>query len=1595
MGFKIRHLCLIGLFISTAKAQPIADFSAQQVSGCAPLIVQFADQSSGNPNTWKWDMGNGTSSILQNPSVTYFNPGTYTVTLTVSNNQGLTTITRQAYITVYAAPEVNFAASDSSGCYPLQIQFSDSSQAAHNNRITSWIWDFGDGKFSQLQNPSHSYDTSGSYNVSLKVISTNGCQSSITKNHFIKIFDGIQADFEETVPGTCVPPAMLTFRDKTVSTTAYDIHWNFGDGNSSIESNPTHTYGSNGIYNVTLVVTNIYGCKDSITKNGLVKLGRFEADFSLQGPACINQPVTLINLSKPVPSANRWDFGNGITDSSLNGSTQYSAAGSYQVRLISDFGGCADTVSKTVKIYSKPVARFSTDDTASCNIPFNVSFQNLSTGGSQYTWTLTNIDTSFRVAQNTIINKAGKYSVKLVATSNFGCQDSVEKSEYIKIKLPEAFIKNMPQNGCAPFHWNFSSTINSTEPVNSYLWDFGDGQYSTEASPEHVFDSGVYTVKLFIETIGGCKDTSTYVRAIRVGKIPVVDFNASPLVACAKIPVAFSENVKDSITRWIWKFGDGGTASEPNPNYLYQDTGIFDVTLIAFNNGCSDTLIKEDYITILPPIARAEVEKNCNQKYKRMFRGENSIKADTYHWDFGDGNTSNQKNITHTYSQPGNYQVKLKVTNNITGCDHETSLLVRVIDEKADFEIMQGEICKNKIATFKSKGFDAANISGYLWDAGDGGSGDSSVLLHKYATSGTYQVKLMITDLNGCQDSIVKTNAIRVNGPIAAFTPEDAIVCYLSPAVMIDQSTDDGMHPIVSWTFNFGDNNTKTYLAAPFVYTYPKAAVYDITLTVKDNAGCTDTITKNNVIRIPRPVAAFGNAAQNNCPGNTIYFLNKSTGTGLRYKWDFGDDNSSTITNPTHAYQTAGDYSVTLRVNDIYGCSDSVTRVDYVKIHQVISRFSMSDSVGSCPPLIVSFTNMSTSSIRQIWDFGDGTASQLLNPSHFYATPGVYTVKLSAFTYGNCESTFEKTIIVKGPKGEFTYTPLTACSPLKVDFKATTENRKMIIWDFNDGSTLTTTDSVISHTYTEPGKYLPRIILSSADGCKVTYYGKDSIFVKGTIINASFQNNIICDSGLVKFNNYSTSPESNIQFRWEFGDGTISYNFQPKHLFNKPGTYYTSLTASSPAGCKDSMKFIKPIYVSSSPKPVIAPVGNGCVPLVTDLISSSPVPDSTMIKWTWNLGDGRTINAKDSNNVVYPVAGDYWIKLTAINGFGCSDSAKTLIKAFGLPDVSAGNDNINCYRKGIRLNASGAAKYQWQSTSSLNCLDCSNPIANPDSAETFIVTGFSSEGCIDKDSIHLDVVYPFNMTVSNADTLCEGETVMLRAMGADEYRWSPEVRSLSQNNALVTVAPNKTVRYQVTGKDRFNCFSQSLEIPITVFPVPEVDAGKDVTMNVGGSVKLTPKISADVTEVTWSPTDQMMRSEYPSITVRPRQTTTYTVEVSNPGKCYAKDEVNVIVTCDGNNVFVPNTFSPNGDGMNDVFYPRGTGLFRIKSMKLFNRWGQMVFQKNEISANDVNAGWNGTLSGQPLSSDVYVYVIEVLCDNNTSMILKGDVTLLR
>ncbi|MFM2358026.1 MAG: hypothetical protein RLY16_18, partial [Bacteroidota bacterium] len=196
------------------------------------------------------------------------------------------------------------------------------------------------------------------------------------------------------------------------------------------------------------------------------------------------------------------------------------------------------------------------------------------------------------------------------------------------------------------------------------------------------------------------------------------------------------------------------------------------------------------------------------------------------------------------------------------------------------------------------------------------------------------------------------------------------------------------------------------------------------------------------------------------------------------------------------------------------------------------------------------------------------------------------------------------------------------------------------------------------------------------------------------------------------------------------------------------------------------------------------------------------------------------------------------------------------------------------------------------------------------------------------------------------------------------------------------------------GSNNNTCEVDTLRLLVKVENNPTVNAGADKTINLGTTVDLDPIVSADVVEVNWSPTDNLSRNGYFGITVRPTQNTEYTVEAKNAAGCAAKDKVVISVGCDAKNIFIPNTFSPNGDGINDIFYVRGVGLQKIRNIRIFNRWGELVFSKDGVSANDPAFGWDGRFKGHMMSTDVFIYMVDVVCGNGTVFSYTGNLSLI-
>lgn len=1579
------------------QAQITANFSATPLSGCSPLVVRFSDLSTGAPTQWRWDLGNGTISVLQNPSATYFTPGKYTVRLVARNASGADSVVKTDYIEVFANPTVDFTASTTSGCYPLPVQFTDRSNPG-SGTISSWLWDFGNGNTSTEQNPVQTYTSARSFSVTLQVRNSSGCIATITKPNLIDISSGVIAQFTNDNPATCTTPFTINFMNQSIGTGVLNYQWDFGDGGTSGLVSPSHTYTTNGTFTVKLIVTNSTGCTDTLIRPNAVAAGSVNADFADPGQVCQGAAVNFQNLSDPTPASVTWYFGDGTTSTQLDPVKTYNTAGTFTVKMVANFGACTDSMIRTVTVLPKPRAAFTTADTTSCKVPFTAAFTSQSTGAQQFQWTFGDNNSSTLENPANIYNNTGTFSVSLKVTAANGCTDSIQKPALIKIARPTVSLRGVPDSSCAPFSKSFSASVVVNEPVSSYLWNFGDGNTSTDAAPVYTYTTeGIFNVSLNITTISGCTGSASINRAIVTSSKPVVNFSADPLNACASSSITFTDLTPGTNRRWLWDFGDSTTSTQRNPVKLYQDTGYFDIKLKVWNGGCMDSLVKPMYVRINPPVAKFTVSLNCRRPFERTFT-DNSIGADQWFWNFGDGNTSTARNPVYTYTSPGNYTVSLRVVNLSSGCEYTSTRQLQIISLRAQFTASDTAVCKGDRVIFTS-GLNSADLTRSIWIYGDGSPTlnipHANPVTHTYTRSGSYSVRLVVTDKNGCNDTLWKMHYIKVSGPTAAFAPASAGVCLNSLVNFNDNSTADSAYPLSQWQWNYGNGITEILNAPPFSHLYTTPGSYFVSLKVTDSKGCSDSIRMSTPVTISNPRADFSTVDTFTCPGKPVRFISQSTGTNLQYRWDFGDGNSSTSANPVHSYSANGTYSVTLRISDPNACADSITKTAYITITSPQANFIMSDSIGFCPPLLVHFTDQSVNAQSVRWDFGDSTYSTELNPVHFYNYPGIYTVRLTATGVGGCTNYYEKTVTVKGPEGSFTYAPQSGCNPVTVHFHGTTNSRNSFIWDFNDGNTYSTTDSLLTHTYSYPGRYVPKLILVDPAGCQVPIRGADTIVVGDITANFSFNTSLLCDSGIVRFTGTPVVLNDQIaSYQWNFGDGETSTLSNPDHTYRSTGIFYPTLTVVTANGCTDSLRSATAVRVVKSPEIDIVFSGNGCAPLTATFSSRLVTPDTSVISWQWDFANGNT--STDANPAAQQfTTGSYPVRLSGTNSSGCTGSISRQVEAYAIPVVNAGTDLILCKGSSRSLQASGADNYSWAPGTALDCTNCASPSTTTDNNITYVVTGTTIHGCTGTDSVTVTVKEKIRLTYSNSDSLCRGSSKKLSAAGADSYTWTPSAGLDNPAVAEPTATPDTTTTYRVVGADNVGCFKDTGYINIRVSPIPMVDAGPDKTVNVGSTLDLMPVISPDVTEVIWQPTTGLFRNEYPGITVKPTENTEYTVEVKNRGGCRAKDYVTVFVVCNGSNIFVPNTFSPNNDGTNDVFFPRGTGVFKIRSLRIFTRWGELIWDRSNFDANNPAYGWNGTNKGMQLNPDVFIYTLEIMCDNGSVITHRGNIALVK
>jgi gliding motility-associated-like protein len=1635
------------LFISlTLNAQLNAEFSITNGQGCVPLKTSFSNLSTGvSANTvYSWNFGNGNLSSLKDPSAVFLTEGSYTVTLTVKDGNQTSTKTRE--VKVYKKPQADFTFSSVKGCSPLTVTFTSTSTAG-DGIINSYFWDFGDGSTQQTYSPAttHTYQIKQKASVSLTVVNQYGCYNTIVKNDIIDVLDPLGADFSVDQTILCKISDEVKFTNKSAGPGTLSYLWDFGDGTTSTEKDPKHIFTQKGIYTIKLTVTSSEGCAVTKTLSNHVNVATYKADFNIaSSEICLGTPVQITTLSTPSPSQTIWQMGDGNSAYyTYNFSHWYYNKGDYQIKLINSFGACKDSITKTVKVKQTPVVSGFLDTLVDkCGAPARMKFKDTTTGAVGWEW-------SFMYDfYNPVINSTVQepvftypanitYNVRLKVTNAEGC--SAVTTKYVTVTRPYVAIEYTSStaggtNSCTPFTVKFKAQTQET--ITSYKWNFPGGITSTDATPEFTFSTvGTHTVSLNYTTASGCNATAVY-NNINLYPKPVANFvSRNGTDICGNTLVHFDNLSTGELFRgsWYvngtWTYGESFDLSNTDLYYRFTNTGKYTIRFVATNGICNDTMTKVDYINIKPPFVKINgYQKGCEGNGGQVTFADATTEATGWLWEFGDGQTATyttyQSNITHQYSTSGIYKVRLSATNG--SCTVRDSVMVTVmLRQKIQLAVNNPSLCSNENLGYSVSGLQASPAGNYTYsfyriEYGDGSpfnGYNSYYYINQNPFSGSLgsvdpsQDKLrfiLYNSTSGCFDT---TNYISyaVKGAKPSFVIEGGDQCYQLPVTFKDKSTVTGNNSIVSWEWNFGDGVTKTTTTAGDVtHIYTNPGSYYVTLKIRDAAGCTTTSAYyDGYVSVKGPKASFY-ASGTNVPLNTnVYFYNNTNNYNVyntQYSWDFGNGVTSTQYSPSYTFTVAGTYNVKLIAKDpLTGCTSEATQV--IVVRDFNSAFNFNTSfVGnaSCPPVMARFNNTSAGAVRVKWDFGDGTTADNVNyPSHIYTKAGTYIVTLYVYGYNGLTGTYTDSVKVKGLDAAIKFDPKETCSSQPVNFNASATGVTNYVWDFGDGQLFSSTDSTAVHSYRGPGVYKPSLLITNTDGCTVAAASTEKITIdslsakiKGIPLQA-------CNQAKINFNAevYSVGASQNqnfLSYKWNFGTGNAAdtaNTANPVFQYNTPGTYTVTLRVTARSGCVKDVSEI--VVVKESSKGTITAPAAICAGETATFTSAATITNG--VQWSWDFKNGQTATIQNPSAQTYVTAGSYPVTLV-VNNQGCLDTATHMLIVNALPVVQLSPTQPKvCVGNSIQLAATGGTAYQWSPAAGLSDAQIANPFASPANTTNYRVVVTNQYGCKKTDSITVRVVQPISISGNTNYSICEGEFAQLTVTGALSYKWINNTQGLgSTSSASTTASPATTTTYTVVGYDAENCFTDTLDVNVVVHPKPTVNAGPDMQSLPGNTVQLNATGSNNISTWMWRPPDFLSCVQCPSPVSSTNRTITYIIEAKTDKNCSASDSVTIEILCNGSQIFIPNSFTPNGDGKNDYFSVLGNGASLIKLFVIYDRWGNKVFERSNLTVDDPKAKWDGNYKGYPAPIGSFTYSIQLTCDaTGESFVRSGSVTILR
>ncbi|ALO67794.1 hypothetical protein AS189_16540 [Arthrobacter alpinus] len=563
--------------------------------------------------------------------------------------------------------------------------------------------------------------------------------------------------------------------------------------------------------------------------------------------------------------------------------------------------------------------------------------------------------------------------------------------------------------------------------IVNYAWDFGDGQTGTGASPSHSYSTaGTFQVKLTVtDNRGGVSSvTQPVTSTLPPNQLPTATFTSSTHNLEVSVDGTTSSDSDGTVVSYAWDFGDGHTATGITTDYTYLAAGNYTIKLtVTDDRGGTGTTTKQVTVAPAPNSPPTAAFTSSTTGLSATFDGNGSSDTDgqvvSYAWDFGDGTSLTGTTPTHVYTVAGTFTVTLTVKDNqgaTATISHQ--VIVEPLPNQAPTAAFTYVPNKLAIAFDGTTSSDLdGTVTGYAWDFGDGTSSAGGATTHTYASSGTFTVKLTVTDNGGATGSVSQVLTVTA-GPPANIPPTakfTSIMAGLNGNFDGTTSSDqDGT--VASYDWAFGDGGSASTAVAS--HAFGTAGDYTVTLTVTDNDGATTSVshvvTATTPVNVP-PVAVFTSTVQKLDVAFDGSGSHDPDGQIASYAWAFGDGTTSSGATAHHSYTTPGSYNVTLTVTDNLGGINSITHTVTATSPANLPPTAAFTTAGTALAVNVDGTTSSDPDGNVVswgWNFGDAGTGSGVSVSHTYAVPGTYTITLTVTDDQGATATTSRSVVV-------------------------------------------------------------------------------------------------------------------------------------------------------------------------------------------------------------------------------------------------------------------------------------------------------------------------------------------------------------------------------------------------------------------------------------------------------------------------------------------------------------------------------------------------------------------------------------------------------